>query len=97
MTQRQFLDALTDVLGQPPVRRHVPFWFAYSGGLISELIGRVIFLKRPPHITRYAVGLVGRPTRFSIARARDELGWRPRVSAAEGLQRTLDWWRERAH
>ena len=93
LTQRQFLDALTEVLGQPPVRRHVPFWFAYSGGFISELIGRMIFLKRPPYITRYAVGLVGRLMRFSIALARDELGWQPRIGAHEGLRRTLDWWK----
>ena len=95
LTQRQFLDALTEVLGLPPVRRSSPFWLAYAGGFISEVIGRAIFLKRPPHITRYAVGLVGRPTRFSIARAREQLGWRPCVEAREGLRRTLDWWRER--
>ena len=93
LTQRQFLDVLTEVLDQPAVRRRVPFWLAYAGGFLSEVIGRAIFLKRPPHITRYAVGLVGRPTRFSIARAREELGWRPRVGAREGLRRALDWWR----
>jgi nucleoside-diphosphate-sugar epimerase len=70
----------------------VPFWLAYSAGLASEVIGRAIFLKRPPHITRYAVRLVGRPTRFSTARARDQLGWRPRVGAREGLRRALAWW-----
>jgi nucleoside-diphosphate-sugar epimerase len=95
VTQRQFLDALTEVLGQPPVRRRVPFWLAYAGGFLSEVIGRAIFLKRPPHITRYAVGLVGRPTRFSIAWAREQLGWRPQVGARDGLRRTLDWWQSR--
>jgi nucleoside-diphosphate-sugar epimerase len=96
LTQREFLDALTEVLGLPPVRRRVPFRLAYAGGFVSELIGRAIFLKRPPHITRYAVGLVGRPTRFSIARAREELGWRPRVGAREGLRRALEWWQTQA-
>lgn len=95
VTQRQFLDALTEALGRPPVRRRVPFPLAYAGGLLSEAIGRAIFLKRPPYITRYAVGLVGRPTRFSIARAKNELGWQPRVPALEGLQRTLAWWNSR--
>ncbi len=95
LTQRQFLDALCEALGRPPVRRRVPFWLAYAGGLVSEVIGRAICLQRPPHITRYAVGLVGRPTRFSIARARDQLGWRPRVGAREGLRRALEWWDRR--
>jgi nucleoside-diphosphate-sugar epimerase len=96
LTQRQFLDALTEALGLPPARRGPPFWLAYAGGFVSEVIGRAIFLKRPPYITRYGVGLVGRPTHFGIARARDELGWRPRVGAREGLRQALDWWQNRS-
>ena len=96
LTQRQFLDALTEALGRPPVRRRLPFWLAYAGGFVSEVIGRAIFLKRPPHITRYAVGLVGRPTRFSIVQARRQLGWQPRVGAREGLRRALEWYRTRS-
>jgi nucleoside-diphosphate-sugar epimerase len=93
LTQRGFLDAVTQALGRPPVRRHVPFWLAYFGGFSSEVIGRIIRIKRPPHITRYAVALVGRPTRFSIAKARSELGWQPRINAEEGIRRTLEWLR----
>jgi nucleoside-diphosphate-sugar epimerase len=96
VTQRQFLDALTEALGRPPVRRRLPFGLAYAAGFMAEVIGRVIRLKRPPHITRYAVGLVGRPTRFSIGRARDQLGWQPRVGAREGLRRALEWYTARS-
>jgi nucleoside-diphosphate-sugar epimerase len=92
-TQRQFLDALTELLGWPPVRRRAPFWLAHAGGFLSEAIGRAIFLKRPPRFTRYAVSLVGRPTHFSSVRAREHLGWLPRVELREGLRRTIDWWR----
>jgi nucleoside-diphosphate-sugar epimerase len=63
-------------------------------GWVSELIGCAIRIKRPPHVTRYGVSLVGRPTQFSIARARTDLGWQPRVGAMEGLRRTLDWYQE---
>lgn len=93
LTQRQFLDALTDQLGMPRIRRRIPFRVAFWLGWASELIGHAIRLRRPPHITRYAVSLVGRPTQFSTARARTELGWQPRVTAAEGLRRTLTWYR----
>src|SRR5439155_20052441 len=91
ISQRGLLDLRTDALGRPRVERHIPFRFAFWAGLLSELIGRAIRLKRPPHITRYAVGLVGRPTLFSTARARAELGWQPRVGVEEGLRRTLAW------
>jgi nucleoside-diphosphate-sugar epimerase len=50
-------------------------------------------MKRPPHFTRYVVALIGRSTRFSTERARKELGWSPQVPAAEGLRRSLEWYR----
>jgi 2-alkyl-3-oxoalkanoate reductase len=93
LTQEAFLDAITDALGMEHVRRHLPYRLAYSLGLVSELIGKAIFLKRPPHITRYGVALVGRPTRFSTAKARMQLGWQPRVTASEGIRLTLEWLR----
>jgi 2-alkyl-3-oxoalkanoate reductase len=93
MTQREFLDWLTNALGRPRVRWHLPYRFAFAGGFLGEIVGRAIRLGRPPHFTRYVVALLGRSTRFSIERARKELGWEPRVPAAEGLRRTLEWYR----
>lgn len=96
ITQRDFLDLLTDELGRPRLRKWVPYWFAFGGGFLSELIGRIIRMRRPPHLTRYAVALIGRSTRFSIAKAREQLGWRPRVGIHEGVRRTLEWYNERS-
>jgi nucleoside-diphosphate-sugar epimerase len=92
VTQRDFLDRLTEALGRPRIRRRFPFGLAFYGGFLAEIIGRAIRLRRPPHITRYAVSLVGRSTRFSIERARQQLGWSPRTPIAEGLRRTLNWY-----
>ena len=91
LTQQAFIDAVSDALGYPRVRRYLPYRVAYGLGLFSELVGRAIFLKRPPHLTRYGGALVGRPTRFSTEKARTQLGWRPRVDAQEGIRRTLEW------
>ena len=46
---------------------------------VARLLGRA----KPPTITRRAIYLIGRSTHFSIAKARDQLGWRPRVSIEE--------------
>jgi nucleoside-diphosphate-sugar epimerase len=94
ITQRDFLDLLADVLGRSRIRRHAPYWLAFWGGFLSEVVGRIIRIRRPPHMTRYAVALVGRSTRFSIAKARAQLGWQPRVGIHEGLRRTLDWYKQ---
>jgi 2-alkyl-3-oxoalkanoate reductase len=90
VTQQQFLNMLTDALGQPRISRHVSFRLAFAGAYLGEIIARIIRLHRSPHITRYAVALIGRSTRFSSERAKTELGWRPHVSVAEGLRRTLE-------
>lgn len=92
LTQRQFLDVLTDAIGRPRVSRAVPFPIAFWGAFFGEIIALLIRMKRSPYITRYAVTLVGRSIRYSTERARTELGWRPRMPAVEGLQRTLEWY-----
>ncbi len=92
VTQRQFLDLLCEAVGAPPIRRRVPFPIAFWGGFLAEVIGRLIRLRRPPHFTRYVVSLIARPTRFSVERARNELGWRPRVALVEGFRRSLEWY-----
>jgi nucleoside-diphosphate-sugar epimerase len=92
MTQRAFLNHLTAALGLPPIKRHCPYGVSFWGGFAAECVGRAIRLRRPPHFTRYAVALIGRPTRFSIERARTELGWSPRVNVIDGVRETLDWY-----
>jgi nucleoside-diphosphate-sugar epimerase len=91
ITQRQLLDALCEGCGLPRVERQVPLRLALRIGFVSELIGRLIRLKRAPYITRRGVSLISRPTHFSSQRARDELGWEPRIPIGEGLRRTLEW------
>jgi nucleoside-diphosphate-sugar epimerase len=93
ITQRKLLDLLTDLLGLPRITKHMPFQPAFWIGFVSEVIGHLIRLKRPPHITRYGVSLVGRSTGFSTEKARTQLGWQPRVSIGDGLRETLDWFR----
>ncbi len=92
VTQRGFLDVLCETLGAPPIRRRVPFFLAYWSGFVAEALYRALRSRRPPHLTRYAVALMARPTRFSIERAKKELGWRPEVSVDAGFRRTLEWY-----
>jgi nucleoside-diphosphate-sugar epimerase len=96
VTQREFLDLLADRLGKPRARWHFPYRVALAGGLLAEAVGRAVGMRRPPHWTRYAATLMGRSTRFSVAKARTQLGWRPRVGVREGLERALAWHRDRA-
>ena len=92
VTQRDFMDMMCAALGAPPVRRRVPFRLVFLAGLFMEAAYRALRSRRPPHLTRYAVALIARPTRFSIERAKTELGWRPQVGVADGFRRAIEWY-----
>jgi nucleoside-diphosphate-sugar epimerase len=42
---------------------------------------------------RYGIQLLGGENRFIISRARSELGFAPRVDLAEGVRRSVEWYR----
>ncbi|XID94514.1 NAD-dependent epimerase/dehydratase family protein [Paenibacillaceae bacterium WGS1546] len=46
-----------------------------------------------PPFTRYTVGLLAFSQTLDIAKARQALGYEPRVGLEEGLRRFADWWR----
>ena len=92
VTQRWFSEFLSATLGAPPTQRRIPFRLAFWAGFMAELVYHTLRIRKPPHLTRHVVSLIGRPTRFSIERAKTELGWRPQVSVAEGFRRALEWY-----
>ncbi len=91
ITQRQFFDCLTDGLGLPRVARHVSVLYASLGGVFGEVVARCLRWRRSPLVTLYGTRLLTRSTRFSIDKARRQLGWSPSVHPQEGLRRTLEW------
>jgi nucleoside-diphosphate-sugar epimerase len=91
VTQGDLLNAMTDSLSLPRVTRHIPYFIAIRFAFLQEAIARLLRRPKPPTITRRAVYLVGRSTRFSIAKAAAELGWRPHTKIQDGVRRTLEW------
>lgn len=92
ITQKEFLALLSDSLGYPRVKKIYSVRMAYLAGLFSEFIGKMIMLKRPPHITRYSVGLVTRSNRFDISNAINDLGWKPTTPVCDAVKLTIEWY-----
>ena len=50
---------------------------------------RSALTRREPLLTRYSVLILARTQTYDIASARRDLGYAPRISLAEGIERTL--------
>jgi len=92
-TQREMLDGFAELLGEPPPRVRLPLAVAYSLAMLCEGWGRLRRYSEAPPLTRMMVSACGGYADYDITRARDELGWTPKVSFSEGLERTRRWLR----
>lgn len=96
VTQQDFLVAIAAPLGVPAPTRRIPYRAAVMLGLAAETFGRLTRRQQPPPVMRYGIQLLGGENRFSIGRARRELGFSPQVDLAEGVRRSVEWYRASA-
>ena len=98
VTWKRFLGDLAHGLGYPAPRWSVPYGVALPVAFGLEhgyrFLRRTTGLKTRPLLSRQAVHVLGRDQDFSNRKARDALGWAPRVSYPEGLAATVRWLRE---
>jgi nucleoside-diphosphate-sugar epimerase len=93
ITQRNLIDTLTDLMNLPRVTKSVPYAAAIRFAWLKEAWAKLIRSPKPPTITRRAIYLIGRPTMYDISKAKMELGWKPEVKIAEGIKKTLEWYK----
>jgi 2-alkyl-3-oxoalkanoate reductase len=94
ITQRELCNLFADFLGMKRITSTTPFFLAFLFACWSEMVAGVLGMKRAPWVTRYGLALVERSCRYSTAKARTQLGWRPQISAVDGIRRTLQWYGE---
>jgi len=99
VTWRELADALADGLGCSRVRWSLPYPVAAGLGFTLEhgyrALRRATGLTTRPLLSRQAVQVLGIDQSFSNRKARERLGWHPRVGYADGLQATVQWLRTR--
>jgi nucleoside-diphosphate-sugar epimerase len=94
VTQCQFLGAIARELGVPAPTRHVPYELVLRAAAVSEKLAALAHRRQPPPVMRYGLQLLGGENRFVIARARQELSFRPETSVEDGVRRSVRWYRE---
>ena len=85
---------INDILrlaGIAPVNRSIPYPIAYAAGVCLELYHGLIHSKEEPRMTRFLAAQLAKDHYFDISRARADLGYTPRVSLNEGMDRLAAW------
>jgi nucleoside-diphosphate-sugar epimerase len=91
VTWKQYIGALADGIGVPRPRLSLPTRLAFGLAVCMEAASRLVGRQTRPLLTRLAVLELGQTQSYSIARARQHLGYSPRVDFQTAMQRTLDW------
>ncbi len=88
-----FVRRVLDRLKLPPIRYRVPHQLVYGIAAIKEGFEALRGGELSPEdgLTRFAIRYMCTHHYFSIERARKELGYEPRVTVAEGIERTCTW------
>jgi nucleoside-diphosphate-sugar epimerase len=97
-TWKRFLGDVAEGLGYPEPRWSLPYGVASGIGFALEhgyrFLRRMARVNTRPLLSRQAVHVLGCDQDFSNRKARETLGWAPRVSYQDGLAATIKWLRE---
>jgi nucleoside-diphosphate-sugar epimerase len=85
-------------IGQTLKTRRVNYHLAQCAAALLENLSHVFTLARwEPPLTRYTVGVLAKSQTLDISASRSVLGYKPRVSVADGLHAFGVWWKEKNH
>lgn len=90
---REFIGVLATAMGRPAPRIKIPLSICRLAASVSEGLGRTLSI-RPP-LTHSMIHLMTQSYTYSIEKAEKAIGFDPTVGLAEGVARTVNWYRER--
>ncbi len=84
-------NAFLAAAGLPPIQGKISGKAAYAAGWVFENIYKVFNIQKDPPMTRFAAKEMATSHWFDISRVKKDLGYKPKVSTAEGLKRLEEW------
>lgn len=87
----EIANGFLNAAGLPPIKGNVSAGTAYAAGSVFEFFYRLFNIKKEPPITRFAAKEAATSHWFNISRAKKDLGYIPKVSTQEGMERLKEW------
>lgn len=92
---RDFASAMVEAMGSRKPQVTIPYAVGYAWCSFVEGLARLQRLKDMPFLTRSSMKFLNKGLYLDGTKARDELGWEPKVSIDEGTRLYVEW--RRAH
>lgn len=86
-----WIAGVLEAVGIPPVRRTLSYGTARALGIAMEGIHSLLRLPGEPRMTRFVASQLATSHWFDISASRNNLGYEPQVSGAEGTRRLVEW------
>jgi nucleoside-diphosphate-sugar epimerase len=86
-----WINEILSLAGLPSIDKSISLAAAWRIGSVLEGVHRLFRIGREPRMTRFLAAQLGTSHYFDITRARDDFGYAPPVSTAEGMTRLRKW------
>lgn len=94
VSKRKFIGTIADMMGLPHPTRTPPLWFARAVTWCAEKLAKMRGATKAPLFNLPRLKFIGYNLDFSIQKAMDDLGYRPRVNFEEAIGETMDWYKK---
>lgn len=91
-TAKEFWGTLARIMGTSII--WVPVAIGQVLALPFEVTYRLLRIRKPPLISFFRIRVLSNNQAWDFSRARQELGYNPRVGVEEGLREAVRWWKE---
>ncbi len=91
----EIVSKTAEALGYTSPQKHISYRAAEGLARILEFVYTLLPNRPEPPLTRYTVGILAISFTLDISAARQDLGYQPRVSIEEGLEKYIKWWKEK--
>ncbi|MEM9942764.1 MAG: NAD-dependent epimerase/dehydratase family protein [Planctomycetota bacterium] len=85
-----WINEILQLAGLPKIKKTISYYWAYRLGYGLETVFELGNFQKEPRMTRFLAAQLAKSHYFDITRAKEDFGYYPRVSVAEGMKRLGD-------